>query len=84
MSTPEQVNDAQIGEWRSNGSPYKRIAAEIAAWAREQDRGTLVPDNDHFAGDLDFVVSDSTWSRAKKFLASIGVLYTNDGPYQVS
>ena len=84
MTTPAEVNDAQITEWRNNGSPYQRIAAEIAEWALKQDRGTLVPDNDHFAGDLDFVASDKTWSRAKKFLAGIGVLYVNDGPYLAS
>jgi hypothetical protein len=84
MSTPAEVNDTQIAEWRNDRSPYKRIAAEIAQWARGQDRGTLLPDNGYFAGDLDFVASDQTWNRAKKFLAATGVLYATDGPYRVS
>jgi hypothetical protein len=84
MTTPVEVNDTQIAEWRHTGHPYKVVAAEIAKWAREQDRGTLVPGNDFFAGDLGIVASASTWNRAKTFLAAVGVLYTNDGPYLVS
>jgi hypothetical protein len=84
MTTPVEVNDTQIAEWRHTGHPYKVVAAEIAEWAREQDRGTLVPGNDFFAGDLGIVASASTWNRAKTFLAAVGVLYTNDGPYLVS
>lgn len=82
--TPLEVNDAQIAEWRATNHPYKVIAAEIAEWALKQDRGTLLPDNAHFAGDLPIGASDSTWKRAKAFLAAVGVLYLNDGPYRVS
>jgi hypothetical protein len=82
--TPVEVNDTQIAEWRNTGHPYKVAAAEIAEWALRQDRGTLLPDNDQFAADLPIVASASTWKRAKAFLAAVGVLYTNDGPYLVS
>jgi hypothetical protein len=82
--TPVEVNDAQIADWRATNYPYKVVAAEIAAWARGQDRGTELPGNDFFAGDLEIAVSRSTWQRAKTFLAAVGVLYLNDGPYRVS
>lgn len=78
--TPVEVNDTQIAEWRGTNPPYKVIAAAIAEWAIRQDRGTPVPGNDHFAGDLDIVASASTWKRAKTFLAAVGVLNSNDGP----
>jgi hypothetical protein len=84
MTTPLEVNDAQIAQWRNTNHPYKVVAAQIAQWARGQDRGTELPGNDFFAGDLDIVASASTWKRAKTFLAAVGVLYTNDGPYLVS
>jgi hypothetical protein len=84
MTTPVEVNDTQIAEWRHTGHPYKVVAAEIAKWAREQDRGTLVPGNDFFAGDLGIVASASTWKRVKVFLETAGVLYRGDGPYQVA
>jgi hypothetical protein len=82
--TPLEVNDAQIAEWRNTGHPYKVVAAAMAEWAKGQDRGTLLPDNEFFAGDLEIAVSRSTWQRAKVFLVAVGVLYTNDGPYLVS
>lgn len=84
MSTLVEVNDAQIAQWRATNYPYKVIAAEIAKWALEQARGTELPGNDHFAGDLAIVASASTWKRAKTFLAAVGVLYSDDGPYQVA
>ena len=84
MSTPLQVNDTQIAQWQATSYPYKVIAAEIATWARQQARGTELPGNDHFAGDLPIVASASTWKRAKVFLAAVGVLYSNDGPYLVA
>jgi hypothetical protein len=84
MTTPLEVNDAQIADWRATNYPYKVIAADIAAWARGQERGTVLPGNDFFAGDLAIVASASTWNRAKTFLAAVGVLYSDDGPYQVS
>ncbi len=64
----ETVTDAQIAAWRGTRYPYKAIAAAIAEWALEQPRGTLLPGNDYFAGDLDFVVTVKTWRRAKVFL----------------
>jgi hypothetical protein len=82
--TPVEVNDAQIAEWRRQGQAYKQIAAAIAEWAIEQDRHTALPGNEFFAGNLGITASKSTWTRAKAFLAAIGVLYSNDGPYQVS
>jgi hypothetical protein len=84
MTTPLEVNDAQIAEWRHTGHPYKIVAAEIAEWALKQDRGTALPGNDYFAGDLAIVASASTWTRAKTFLAAVGVLYSDDGLYQVA
>ena len=84
MTTPVEVNDTQIAEWRQTRHPYKIVAAEIAEWARKQDRGTPLPGNDFFAGDLDIVASAATWKRAKAFLAAVGVLCSNDGPYLVS
>jgi hypothetical protein len=84
MTTPLEVNATQIAEWRNTGHPYKVIAAQIAAWALEQGRGTELPENGFFAGDVAIVASATTWNRAKKFLAAVGVLYQNDGPYLVS
>jgi hypothetical protein len=84
MTTPAEVNNAQIAEWRATRYPYKRIAAAIAEWAITQERGTLLPGNEFFAGNLDFVASVGTWKNARAFLAATGVLYRNDGPYQVS
>jgi hypothetical protein len=52
--------------------------------AKGQDRGTFVPGNDFFAGNLAIVASASTWKRAKVFLAAVGVLCASDGPYLVS
>jgi hypothetical protein len=82
--TPVEVSDAQIAEWRNTGHPYKVTAAAMAEWAREQERGTELPLNEHFAGDLPIVASASGWKRAKAFLEAVGVLYRNDGPYLVS
>jgi hypothetical protein len=84
MTTPLEVNDAQIAEWRHTGHPYKVIAAQIAEWALKQERGTPVPDNDYFAGDLRIMASKSTWTRAKALLADVALIYSNDGPYQVA
>lgn len=84
MTTPLEVNDAQIAEWKATNYPYKMVAAAMAEWARGQDRGTELPANDFFAGDLDIVASASAWKHAKSFLEGIGVLYRNDGPYLVS
>lgn len=64
--TPVEVNEAQIAEWESTGHPYKVIAAALARWARDQDRGTLLPPNEFFAGDLPIVASATVWKRAKR------------------
>lgn len=82
--TPLEVSESQIAEWRGTGHKFKIIAAAMAEWALQQDRGAYLPDNEHFAGDLPFVASASVWKDAKRFLESIGVLHRNDGPYQVS
>mgnify|MGYP001300224549 CR=1 FL=1 len=82
--TPTEINDTQLAEWRNTRHPYKVIAAQIAEWAIKQDRGTVLPENDFFAGDLGIVASAKTWRSAKTLLAAVGVLYRNDGPYQVS
>ena len=79
----ETVTDFQIAQWRATGRPYKVIAAEIAKWALEQPRGTLLPGNSQFAGDLDFVATVKTWRRAKVFLRTAGVL-EGDRPFTVA
>jgi hypothetical protein len=84
MSTPLEVSDTQIAEWQATGHSYKVIAAEIAEWALQQARGTPLPGNDHFAGDLNIVASASTWKRPKALLAAAGVLHAGDGPYRVA
>jgi hypothetical protein len=82
--TPVEVSNAQIAAWRATNYPYKIVAAAMAEWALPQARGTLLPDDGHFAGDLPIVASDSVWGRAKRFLEACGVLYRDDGPYLVS
>jgi hypothetical protein len=79
------VTDALIAEWRGTRYPYKVVAAQIAEWALTQERGTALPGNEFFAGDLSIVASASTWNRAKVFLETAGVIYHDDGrPYQVA
>jgi hypothetical protein len=78
-----EVTDAQIAEWRHTGHPYKVVAAEIAEWALKQERGTLVPGNEAFAGELPIVPSRSTWQRARVFLRTVGILRGN-GPFEVA
>jgi hypothetical protein len=79
----ERVTDAQITAWRNSSHLYRLIAAEIATWALQQERGTYVPANDYFAGDLPIVASYKTWTRAKVFLRTMGVL-KGSGPYEVA
>lgn len=79
-----EVTPAQIAEWRRTRYPYKLVAAEMADWARFQERGTALPGNEFFAGDLGFVASKSTWVRARTFLATTGVLAPIGGPYTVA
>ena len=79
-----EVTPAQIAEWRRPGYPYKLIAAAMVEWARTQERGTALPGNDFFAGDMDIVASEATWIRARIFLATVGVLTPLGGPYVVA
>jgi hypothetical protein len=79
-----EVTPAQIAEWRRTRYPYKLAAAEIAEWARRQERGTAVPGNEFFAGNLGIVASKSTWVRARTFLAGRGVITPEGGPYMVA
>jgi hypothetical protein len=80
------VTNQQLAEWRATGYTYKIIAALITEWARPQERGTQVPDDDYFSGQLDIITSASTFKRARAFLAAPaqGVLFTSDGPYMVA
>ena len=79
------VTDAQIAEWTATGHRYKVIAAQIAEWARKQEPGTVLPNNEFFAGNLPFTASDEPWRRAKIFLAYHGIIQHDDGrPYQVA
>lgn len=55
--TPVEVDGHQIAEWRDTNYPYKVIAAQIAEWATGQARGTVLPGNEFFAGDVAIVAS---------------------------
>jgi hypothetical protein len=81
---PAEVSDGLLAEWRASPHPYKVIAGVITEWALTQERGSALPDNDTFAVSLPLVASPATWTRAKNFLVTLGVLSTNDGPYQVA
>jgi hypothetical protein len=83
--TPRQEpDDTQIAEWKASGHPYKLIAAHIAEWAKGKEHGTLLPGNEEFAGNLPIVAGPGPWKRAKALLAEHGIIYRNDGPYQVA
>ena len=84
MTPRKEVSDTQLAEWMASGHKYKVIAAHIAEWARRQERGTVLENNEFFAGNLEFTASVEPWKRAKTFLAHQGVIYRNDGPYQVA
>jgi hypothetical protein len=84
MTQRVEITDAQLASWRVTGHAYKCIAALIVEWARGQERGTQVPENEFFAGKLDVVVSASPYRRAREWLEAHGVLYTNDGPHMVA
>jgi hypothetical protein len=77
------ATDTQIAEWGSSSRMDHQIAAVIATWARGKERGTVLPSNDELACELDFAASASSYRQAKRFLASQGVLSSNDGPYCV-
>ena len=70
----------QVRSWRDTGHPYKLIAAAIAEWAADKERGTVLPDDQFFRIEA----SASTYKRAKRFLVTQGVLETSDGPFQVA
>lgn len=75
-----RATDDQLREWQYTGHAYKTIAAKIATWAADKERGTVLPDNETFGVDA----SPSTYRRAKNFLVGKGVLETNDGPFYVA
>lgn len=77
------ATDAQVTSWRGSGKTYQRIAAEIAEWARAQERGSVLPGNEVFGRKADVEASPSTYRRAKQFLVSHGVLEANDGSFYV-
>jgi hypothetical protein len=72
--------DAQVTSWRGSGKTYQKIAE----WARSQERGSVLPDNEVFGHKADVEASLSTYKRAKQFLVTHGVLETNDGPFYVA
>jgi hypothetical protein len=78
------ITARRLAEWRQRGHPYLLIAALITEWAKEQERGTAVPENDRFAEQLPIVCGSGPYKRAKRFLATQGVLWSNDGPYMVA
>ena len=78
------ATEAQVTSWRGSGTAYQKIAAEIAEWARAQERGSVLPDNEVFGRKADVEASPSTYKRAKQFLVTHGVLATNDGPFYVA
>ncbi len=84
MTHRVEITAAQLSSWRATGHPYKVIAAEIATWAADQERGTVLPVNHVFGRNLGIEASGSTFTRAKRLLVTHGVLSTNDGPYQVA
>ena len=79
-----KATDAQVMSWRGSGKAYHKIAAEIAEWARGQERGSVLPDNEVFGHKTDVEVSPSTYKRAERFLVTHGVLEINDGPFYVA
>ena len=78
--TGREAYPEQARSWRGSGHRYKLIAAVIADWAVDKERGTVLPDNEFFGIEA----SGSTYRRAKAFLVSQGVLCTDDGPFQVA
>jgi hypothetical protein len=80
MTAATRPTPEQLTEWRATFHAYKMIAAAMAEWAADKERGTVLPGNEYWGIEA----SPSTHRRAKKFLATLGVLSTNDGPYQVA
>jgi hypothetical protein len=79
-----KATDAQVASWRGSGKTYQKIAAGIAEWARAQERGSVLPDNEVSGRKADVEASPSTYRRAKQFLVTHGVLEANDGPFYVA
>jgi len=80
MTATTRPTAQQLTEWRATNYPYKMIAAAIAEWAANQERGTVLPDNEFFRIEA----SPTTYKRAKKFLETHGVLAVGDGPFFVA
>jgi hypothetical protein len=78
------ASDAQVREWQASSRMDHQIAAAIAIWARGKERGTALPPDAEFGRELDFSASPSSYTRAKKLLAGLGVLSTASGPYYVA
>jgi hypothetical protein len=78
------VTAHQLRTWKASSKRYQVIAAAIAEWACEQERGTALPGNYVFTRNLDFEPSIGTIQRAKRFLADQGVLEIAYGPYYVA
>jgi len=74
------VTPRDIAEWRARGHPYLLIAAEMAEWAKDKPYGTRLPDDAEFT----VAATPSTYSRAKAFLVTNGVLAVGDGPHFVT
>ena len=80
MTTTTWPTAEQLREWRATNYPYKLIACAIADWAANQERGTVLPDDQSWGIEA----SPSTFKRAKKFLQTHGLLEVNDGPFYVA
>lgn len=59
--------DAQVTSWRGSGKTYQKIAAEIAEWARAQERGSVLPDNEVFGRKADVEASPARTSERSSF-----------------
>jgi hypothetical protein len=75
-----KATDDQVRAWRGTGYAYKLIAAAMAEWAADKERGTVLPDDDFFG----IAASPNTYKRARTFLVTQGVLEANDGPHYVA
>jgi predicted transcriptional regulator len=80
MATTAKPTAGQLSEWKASNYPYRMIAAAIARWAADQERGTVLPDDESWGIEA----SGSTFKRAKRFLVTQGVLEINDGPHFVA
>lgn len=78
------ASDAQVSEWQASNRMDHQIAAVIAIWARDKERGTSLPTDAEFERELDFVPSSGSCKRAKNLLARLGILGTDSGLYYVA